>query len=571
MSTQTVPDRQRMGIQANGRMSETTSPPTRPRAHTPIRLLLLCSITVLILGRNITVGDFWWSDASRHAMDGVFIYDFVRDGRWNDWREYAYRYYAQYPALGFAFYPPFFAVVEALFFAVFGISAFAARLTVLAFALVGIALWHQWMQKLAGGVVAFVSAIIFITSPTVVLWAREVMLEMPATALLIASCFFVDRFGQSRHPRHLYLSVIMAGLAAWTKQTAVFILPVLIVYLTLTETPRFWTTRPAWISMWWGVVLFAPLCYYILHFGGVAMDISVGDVNFGIPRFSLRSFTFYLSELPGAVGREVVILSAIGLYFILRSPECKRWALPLLWMLVYYLFAWYVSIKQDRYIYFWLPPFVLLAAWSAARLATLRFVPRTVSCGLLILFCAYRVVAAHAIPLRYVSGHEQAAADVTAHPQGNVVLFDGYYGGNFIFQVRRHDPRKSLIVLRADKMFNPMRAMRVVGEVQLVRCPEDIHRLLNDYGVNQVVVENGPPITPPSKMLRDVLSAEGEFRRVKSWRTQSQGGHNVGNALLVYERKQPIQPQRTQIDILVPSFNREIKMPLQPLSEFLRR
>jgi len=533
--------------------------------------LLLCAITALILGRHLTVGDFWWSDASRHAMDGVFIYDFVRDGRWSDWREYALRYYAQYPALGFAFYPPFFAVVEAVFFALFGISAFAARLTVLAFALVGVVLWHQWIQRLAGSAVAFVSAVFLITSPTVVLWAREVMLEMPALALLIASCFFLDRFTRSRHPRHLYLSVLMAGGAAWTKQTAVFLVPVLMIYITVMETPRFWRTRPAWISVLWGVILFVPLGAYTLHFGGVAMDISVGDVNFGIPRFSLRSFTYYLVELPRAVGGLVVLLAAIGLYAILRSPERQRWSLPLLWALIYYLFAWYVSIKQGRYIYFWLPPFAVFAAWGALRLVTLRVVPRTVACGLLILFCAYRVVAAHAIPPRSVSGYERAAAYVMAHPQGKVVLFDGYYGGNFIFHVRRHDPRKSLIVLRADKMFNPMRAMRVVGEVQLVRSPEEIRRLLDAYGVNQVVVENGPPLSPASRMLRALLNAEGEFRRVQSWRIQSQGGHNVGNALLIYERRQPLKPQTPQVDILVPSFDREVKTPLQPLSEFLRR
>jgi hypothetical protein len=531
---------------------------------------LLCGITALILGRNITVGDFWWSDASRHAMDGVFIYDLVRDGRWNDWREYAYRYYAQYPALGFAFYPPFFAVVEALFFAVFGISAFAARLTVLAFAFVGITLWYQWMQKLAGGVVAFVSAIILITSPTVVLWAREVMLEMPATALLIASCFFVDRFIHSRNSRHLYLSVIMAGLAAWTKQTAAFIVPVLMIYITIMETPRFWLTRPAWISVLWGVVLFVPLCAYTLHFGGVAMDISVGDVNFGIPRFSLRSFIYYFVELPRAVGVPVVLLAAIGLYTMLRSPERKRWSLPLLWALIYYLFAWYVSIKQDRYIYFWLPPFAAFAAWGAARLVTLHGVPRALAYSLLAIFCGYRVVAASVMSTPHVTGHEPAAAYVAAHPQGQVVLFGGYYNGCFIFHLRRHNPRKSLMALRGDKMFNPVKARQDVGLVVLAHSREEVRRLLNQHGVNQVLVENGPPQFPASAMLRDVLKTD-EFRLVRRWTLDTQGGHNVGDALLLYQRKEPIKPQKTQVDILVPSFGQKVKTPLQPLSEYLRR
>ncbi|MCS6861160.1 MAG: glycosyltransferase family 39 protein [Abditibacteriales bacterium] len=537
----------------------------------PFISLLLCLITAFVIGRHITVGGFWWSDASRHAMDGVFIYDFVRDGRWGDWREYALRYYAQYPALGFAFYPPFFAMVEAVFFAVFGISAFTARLTVLAFALVGVIWWQQWIQRLAGPLVAFVSAIFLITSPTVVLWAREVMLEMPALALLIAACCFVDRFVRSQNPRHLYLGVIMAGLAAWTKQTAVFIVPVLIVYLTLTEKPRFWLTRAARIAALWGVVLFAPLCAYILYFGGVAMDISVGDVNFGIPRFSWRAFTFYPTELPRAIGAPIVLLALIGLYMILRSPERQRWSLPLLWILGYYLFAWYVSIKQDRYIYFWLPPFALLAALALTRLATVRFVPRALAYSVVALFCGSRVVAAYAQPPRSVSGYDEAAAYIAAHPKGQVVLFDGYYGGNFIFEVRRHSPQKSLIVLRGDKMFNPIKAMRQVGEVRLVYSEADIRRLLKDYGVNQILVENGPPLSPASTMLRTLLRTSREFKEVKRWRLVSRDGHNIGDALTLYERKESIQPQRTDINLLVPAFDRRVKTPLQPLSEYLRR
>jgi hypothetical protein len=534
-------------------------------------LLLLGGITVLVLGRNITSGDFWWSDAARHAMDGVFLYDFVRDAPLDNGREYALRYYAQYPALGFAFYPPFFAVVEALFFAVLGISPFAARLTVLAFALVAVLLWYQWMQRLAGSAVAFVSAILLITAPTVVLWAREVMLEIPALSLVIASCFFVDRFIHTRNPRALYLGVILAGLAAWTKQTALFIVPVLAIYLTLTETPRFWLTRPAWIATLWGTILLAPLGGYTLYFGGFPLAASLQSQTY-LSRYSLRAFTFYLTELPPALGTPVCVLSCLGLYSMIRSAERRRWALLFIWTVIYYFFAWFISLKTNRYITFWLPPFALFAGWGATHLAAQfdqwRSAPRPLAYSLLALLCGYRVIAASTLSPPFVSGYEPAAAYVAAHSKEQVILFDGYYAGCFIFHLRRFDPRKSRIVLRADKLFHPKTELDKRGQA-LVHSPNDIRRWLDEYGVNQIVTENGPPLSPASRMLREMLNTK-DFALVKRWRLISRGGHNVGDSLRLYERTRPVPPRKARLHIPIPAFGRVIQVPLRPLSVHMR-
>jgi hypothetical protein len=534
-------------------------------------LLLLEGITVFVLGRNITSGDFWWSDAARHAMDGVFLYDFVRDAPIGGGREYALRYYAQYPALGFAFYPPFFAVVEALFFAVWGLSPFTARLTVLAFALVAVWLWHQWTRWLAGPAVAFVSAIFLITAPTVVLWTREVMLEMPALSLVIASCFCVDRFVRSRNPRWLYLSVILAGLAAWTKQTALFIVPVLMIYLTLTETPRFWLTRPAWIAVLWGTLLLAPLGGYTLYFGGFPLAASLQS-HASLSRYSLRAFTFYLTELPSALGTPVCVLSCLGLYSMIRSAERRRWALLFIWTVVYYLFAWFISLKTNRYITFWLPPFALFAGWGAMHLAAQfdkwRSVSRPLTYSLLALLCGSRVMAASTLSPPFVAGYEPAAAYVAAHSKEQVILFDGYYAGCFIFHLRRFDPAKSRIVLRADKLFHPKTELDKRGQV-LVHSPNDIRRWLDAYGVNQIITENGPPLSPASQMLRDILNTK-DFALVKRWRLISRGGHNVGDSLRLYERSRPLTPRKARLRIPIPAFGRTIEVPLRPLSVNMR-
>src|SRR5690242_20998362 len=62
-------------------------------------------------------GDFAWSDAPRHALNGAFVKDFVVAAPWHDPRGWAVNYYLQYPALTILFYPPLFYVFEAAAYA----------------------------------------------------------------------------------------------------------------------------------------------------------------------------------------------------------------------------------------------------------------------------------------------------------------------------------------------------------------------------------------------------------------------------------------------------------------------
>ncbi len=75
-------------------------------------------------------GDFYWSDSPRHALNGVFVMDLIKTMPLDDPAGYAYRYYAQYPALTILFYPPLFYAISAPLYAVFGVSQATALLAV---------------------------------------------------------------------------------------------------------------------------------------------------------------------------------------------------------------------------------------------------------------------------------------------------------------------------------------------------------------------------------------------------------------------------------------------------------
>ena len=112
-----------------------------PPIQVALDMLVVALVAGALFGGALNVGEFWWTDEARHAMDGVWALDVMRDHPvWNLY-DYTIRYFAQYPALGLNWYPPFFALIEAAVFSVFGISEFAARLTVLLFILAGGCVW----------------------------------------------------------------------------------------------------------------------------------------------------------------------------------------------------------------------------------------------------------------------------------------------------------------------------------------------------------------------------------------------------------------------------------------------
>src|SRR6202040_1600393 len=78
-------------------------------------------------------GDIDWPDASRHALNGAFVLDFIHQLPWRHPIEFAYDYYPEWPAHKILCYPPLFYGVLSAVYAVLGVSEASALLTELAF------------------------------------------------------------------------------------------------------------------------------------------------------------------------------------------------------------------------------------------------------------------------------------------------------------------------------------------------------------------------------------------------------------------------------------------------------
>ena len=118
-------------------------------------------------------------------MDGIFVHDFLTDRPWRHPLGYALSYYKQYPALGFIFWPPFFAVVEGLFFLVGGVSVTTARVCVAAFAVLMALSAYAASRVTQARLFALAAALLIVWNPTLRDLARGVMLEVPVLAMAL--------------------------------------------------------------------------------------------------------------------------------------------------------------------------------------------------------------------------------------------------------------------------------------------------------------------------------------------------------------------------------------------------
>ena len=455
-------------------------------------LALLALAIFLLFKTSPTQGDFWWADASRHAMDGAFYYDLARALPITHLKLWAINYYIQYPAVTVLTYPPLFALVEAAFFGLFGVSHMAAQLTVSTFFLATAYGAYFLVRRWVGSIAAVSTALVFIGTPIMALWGRQVMLEIPTFAFLLWSVYFFFQYLDSRKPRDLYLVVILVLGAACTKQPAIFIVPVYLLTLYHVYRNGMFRRREVWWSAVLLVVGISPLVAFTWLWGRSNVHQAAGGGWVKHSRLSFTVWSYVASyEWPRQIGW---ILLALAVVYCAGAALRRQWRLatPVLfffaaWILVGYVFFTMISVTSSRYTIFLIFPLVFFAVLAIARGLPAKFGPYFALAFAVASF-TYTLVKNHA---PYVSGYRAAAQFVCSMaPPNSVVMFSGLRDGSFIFNVRSMPECKNLTVIRSDKILLKVAIDRDLFGVQELGVSEAKFRdLLGHYGVRYIVAE----------------------------------------------------------------------------------
>ena len=266
-------------------------------------------------------------------------------------------------------------------------------------------------------------------------------------------------------------------------------------------------------------------------------------------RFSPDNLLFTAKMLIHSSTMAPVLCLAILSGTLATLNRDRRLVLFGVWVLLCFFQLVYIRFHDFRYAIYLLPPLFLLSAWLPELLEN-RFLKR-VSLAAIIALTVYQFAGVTLSGPERTEGYEQAARYVVENRKGGAVLFSSAVDtGYFIFFVRKHDPGRKMIILRADKMLVTSCMDKIVEE--RVTSREEIYDLLKDYGVAYVVFEDTRFDSPPLEWLREEVKSERFILR-KSVTLDSTRKNLKHVELKIYEFKDQAPPKPgIMLDLHIP-------------------
>jgi hypothetical protein len=532
-------------------------------------IVIIAATVAFLGGRGIADGGMGWSDAPNHVFDGIFVRDFIKAFPLHDAKAWAEQFYLKYPALGIiVYYPPGFALIEAIFFSIFGANILAARLTVLCFALGAsvfmFVLGKRWFDRPTG----FFAAMLLLTCPHGFLWLNDVMLEWPALFWILAAIYAYERDRETMQAQWSIMFGATIVAAFMTKQTAGFILPVLLLHAAINPLRgvRYWR-RPAFVAgLLAAGLIIAAYVIAARQYTALPSQLLAGSFD----------LTYYAKCMAEMIGWPLVPMALLGLGTFLFSPDRRSRGLLLIWFGAWALFSSAITAKEPRYFFFALPPMTFAAARffvpRAEEGVERRLALRTDSPRIVLLFAIVfaQVWLAKSKDTGRLPRYDKVVAELASRPDADVVLVDAVREGQFIFDLYQNaDAKKKLVPLRGSKVLYARASRAKWGLTELVKTPEEIVALLDKYGIRYIVVESVALRTdetdadrPVRQRLRKLLRQDRRFLLVNSWPLDCGDPVWKGVELQLFEY--PACPPRTskKIKLPVPAMNREVEFEL---------
>jgi hypothetical protein len=528
--------------------------------------LALCGLVMLlacvVLAEDITVGGFRFGDASAHAMDGVLIHDWIAAGpeAWCAPMEFAAEQYGHYPTLGIGrHYPPGYAIFEAGFFALLGISVFSARCCVVFFGMLAAAGVYTFARFWSNRLTALLAAVILTTMPATTTWGRQNMLEVPTMAVL--SWAAVAFAAYLRKPTAGRLGVVIAACVAaiFFKQPAVFLIGVVAVVLVFAAArracPRSHAVAAVVTAM---IVSWATM----LSLDTNGQQLLSGYKSYA-DRFGWTALSYYARQLPNQISLVYCLAAGVGL-ILTRRRMAHGWSFLVVWLVAAYAIVTIADYKNPRYLYFALFPAAVWAATAAGEILSRMGTGarRAWLGGAMVTACVGFGLAA---PVEHRPDYGPLVQAHRDSIEGNVVLFSGLRDGDFVFAVRQHVPRWRTVVIRGSKLLYTCNGFPGIDFESKVSSVDEVSDVLSRFAFRCLFVEreNRLDLVEDSH-LREVLARSGDFHRRAVHHLQA--GSDPGRwdvTIDVYEASQAQARAVDHFDIFIPRARRTVRVDLR--------
>jgi len=524
-------------------------------------LLLLGSIALVctVAARDIRVGEFDYNvDEAQHAVTGLFVADAFRDLPIRHPVQYAYRYYAQYPAVAILHWPPLFYIFEGLSFLLLGPSVVSARLSVLLFCVLLLYQWFRLMEEALDSYTAGICSAILGLLPIILLFEKSVMLEIPSLALCVAAIRHWTAYLEHNQRRSLYFAALWLSAALLCKQTSIFVLVFCGLTLLVTrQWRRIWSRDAAIFAAIVGV-LAGPFLILMLLLQGKAVANDLGSYRIT----GWERVTYYGQILPNTMSPILLVLALLGAALAFRWDAPKRTAIMGCWILSGYATFSLFGQREPRFAVYWLPPLVYFAVGLVTRFfrtERFRLAMRVAAAALIVIL----LIPAWRYQRPYISGYKETASRVVKSYDSGIILFDGPVPGNFVFFLRALDPARRFVVLRKVLYADDIR--RGANSQELLHSKEEILNALREYGVRLAVVSQNLGVSFDSqRMLRAELSSD-DFSLLQRFSIVTNESRWRGENLLLYEKKNWSPPTGGMLTIRMLTLPHDISIPLADL------
>jgi hypothetical protein len=525
-------------------------------------LLLACSLAYLFTAP--TNGDFWWSDAPRHGLNGLFLRDLIVQHPLHDPVSWAFAYYARRPALTILFYPPLFYGIEALVFLILGFSHLIAQSIVTAFVfLLGLSAYGI-ARFYTGRIGAVAAMLLALGMPETALWGRQVMLDVPAYALAAASGWLLLRFIRDSRPIDLYGCAALLLGAIYTKYNAGFVAIPFAIALIGCRGWRVLASRRVLSTGAVSALLLIPALVLMKKFGGANLASVTGVGDMPTPD-TLAFWTFYVRVLPEQMGWSMTLLAipaVIAMVAALARGD-RLYLLPLSWLVFGYMFYTLISQKEPRHSLMVLLPIAIAIPALAQRLPW-----RPVAPALSLLFAAGVFIQAMAFePVPVISGYRSIADWLSRNaPKDALVVYSGPRDGNLVFDLAQTPAAQDIAVVRADKLLLSVPAgerRRGVGQAPYTQ-PE-IARMLRDLGPDFLIVQ--PDFWADLKAMADFDSVAGgpDYERIATFHIGGRLSTMDGKGIIeILKPTYTVRHGDRRLDIDMPLLGRRLQSGIGP-------
>lgn len=428
-------------------------------------------------------------------MDGVLIHDWIKAGptEWFQPIDFAVKQYSYYPTLGMGrTYPPGFAIVESLFFLVFGVSIPVARFCTACFGIAAILGVYLVAKRSISIIAAICASLALLANPDVVYWTRQVMLEMPTLCVLIWLIYAVQGYVEKPTWKRWAWVVMLMFAAPLFKQTSIFIIPVLGLVLLYMVCRR---RIPLHQFITAAVIIVTPILL-LLGYTFWSDDTSThmnNIVSNGKPFsewITHEALVFYPRWMPYKIGWILIILSGAG---FITSFKNWNWlaGLLLLWFVVFSIMTISIQHKQPRYLFFLYFPLAMWIGILAEQWLCWFSSKRIIISGILLIGMTILVGRAFGTKVPINPQYGDMVTEHVDKIRGKIVFFEGRRDGDFIFAVREKLGNRKAMIVRGSKILYSCAADTYWHYISYVSDTNDVHNKLKTFGFHSLFVEKG--------------------------------------------------------------------------------